>query len=258
MTKVRQQLLIHHALILALLLSTKSFGATLPENNIKVVTEYLEPYQIQNPDGTIGGFSTEVVLALFKEAKRTADISVMPWARAYEMAKLQTNTMIYSIAHTKHRDSQFHWVGSLKKERLYFWGLKKHFPHPISTLALLKGYKVAASRNSNVAQYLVDEKFFNIYQLIKEEQNMLMLYRERVDLIVATELTLRNRAKRLGLDFNNIVKIKEAKELNNDLSIAFSKNTDAELFNHFKLAFDRIENKGTIQNLRRKWQIPNQ
>jgi len=222
---------------------------------VKVVTEYLEPYQIQNKDGSLGGFSTDVVNALFKQANSSANIHVMPWARSYEVSMTEKNVMIYSIAHTKKRDPLFQWVGKLKEERLFFWGLKTRFPLPINTLALLKGYKIAASRQSNVAEYLKENNFFNVYQLIKEDQNMLMLYKDRVDLIVATELTLRNRAEKLGLDFNQLIKIREVKELNNELSIAFNVNSDKAMVTHFQKAYIDIQKQGIIKDLKAKWGV---
>lgn len=222
---------------------------------IEVVTELLEPYQIENPDGTLSGFSTEVVHALFKKAQSRANIRVLPWARAYEIARSTPNIMIYSIAHTEVRDPLFHWVGSLKKEKLYFWGLKSKFPDNIHDTEKLKAEKIAASRFSNVAQYLQANDFKNIYELIKEDQNMLMLYRGRVDLIVATELTLKTRAQKLGLDFNKMKKIKEVSELNNDLSIAFSKETKPNIVSHFRQAFDAIKRDGVIEQIKNKWNI---
>jgi len=222
---------------------------------IKVVTEYLVPYQVKNADGSLGGFSTEVVRALFSQLNEKANIHVMPWARAYEVAKQEKNTLIFSIAHTPIRSELFHWVGSLTKERLYFWGLKTKFPQPIDDVDQLKDYKIAASRYSNVAQYLIDHSFYNIYQLIKEEQNMLMLYRSRVDLIIATELNLKNRAEKLGLNFNEMQQMAEVPELNNDLCIAFSLNTPPSVVTRFKQAFNEIKQQGVIEEIKQKWHI---
>jgi polar amino acid transport system substrate-binding protein len=125
---------------------------------IKVVTEYLNPYQTINTDGSLSGFSTEVVQTIFKQANKKPQIVVMPWARAYNIAKTEKNVMIFSIARTKERNDLFQWIGSLTKERLYFWGLKSTFPMPLE-IDTLKGYKIAASRNSNTAQYLKAENF---------------------------------------------------------------------------------------------------
>ena len=237
----------------ALLMIT--FSATLHAEAIKVVTEYLEPYQIQKDDGSLGGFSTEVVQALFLQAQMQPNIIVMPWARAYEIAKKEKNVLIYSIAHTQMRSASFQWVGSLTEERLYFWGLKAKFIAPIDDIDKLKDFKVAASRFSNAAQYLIDNNFYNIYQLIKEDQNMLMLYKHRVDLIVATELTLKHRAKKLGLNFDDLRIIKEVNELNNDLSLAFNLHSDAELVTQLQQAFEEIKDQGVLERIKQKWNI---
>jgi len=237
----------------ALLLLGFTFSVQCVE--IKVVTEYLEPYQIKKADGSLGGFSTEVVEALFKQTDHTANIIVMPWARAYEVAKKEPNVMIFSIARTPSRNELFQWVGKLTEERLYFWGLKTNFVEPIDDIDKLKDYKIGASRFSNAAQYLIDNKFYNIYQLIKEDQNMQMLYKKRVDLIVATEMTLQTRSKKLGLNFEKMRIIKEVNELNNDLSLAFNLNSDAKLVHQFQQAFQTIKEQGILEKLRQKWQI---
>ncbi len=224
-------------------------------NKIQVVTEYLPPYQIENEDGTLGGFSTDVIHALFKQANREANIEVLPWARAYQIAKMDKNTMIFSIAHTLERDHQFHWIGSLFKERIFFWGLKSKFPSPIAATALLKGYRVAAARNSNSAQYLAADNFFNIYHSINEDQNIQMLFSNRIDLLIETELTLKDRAMKLGLNFDELVKIMEVDALNNDLAIAMNLNSNPQLVEHFQHSFQQLVELGTLTNIKEKWQI---
>lgn len=222
---------------------------------IKVVTEYLAPYQIEMPDGSVGGFSTEVLRAIFKQANKKPNIIVMPWARAYKVVKEESNVMIYSIAHTKARHDLFHWIGSLTKERLYFWGLKSRFPVPIDIEALLKGYLVTASKNSNISQYLIDNNFFNIYHITVEDQSMKMLYSHRVDLLVDTELNARYRAKKLGLDFDEMIKIKEVTALNNDLSFAFNLQSNLQLVRDFQKAYQEVKAKGILDKIKQKWQI---
>jgi polar amino acid transport system substrate-binding protein len=224
-------------------------------DELKVVTEYLEPYQIKNLDGSLGGYSTEVVEALFQQLNIKSNIRVMPWARAYKIAKEEKNVLIYSIAHTNERDNLFQWVGSFTKERLYFWGIKAKFPVPVRIEALLKGYTIAASRNSNISDYLIAHNFFNIYPITIEDQGMEMLFRHRVDLIVETELNAKHRAKKLGLDFDEMIKIKEIEALNNDLSLAFSFHSDPLLVLAFQNAFKNLKISGTLNKLKNKWGI---
>jgi polar amino acid transport system substrate-binding protein len=230
-----------------------SFGCQSKE--IKVVTEFLEPYQIKNSDGTLGGFSTDVIKALFEITKDLAVIEVMPWARAYEIALHQPNTLIYSIAHTKIREKKFHWIGALKEERLYFWGLKKHYTKTDYEVLALKNYKIAVSRNSNSAQYLLAQEFSNIYQLANERQNMNMLFVDRVDLILATQITIETRAKSLGYDFTELQRLNEVAALNNKLSIAFSMGTPAVRVKQYQIAFQQLVDNGKLAKLKAKWQL---
>jgi polar amino acid transport system substrate-binding protein len=222
---------------------------------IKVVTEFLEPYQIKNPDGTLGGFSTDVVKALFEITEDQAEIEVMPWARAYEIALHKPNILIYSIARTKIRDTKFHWIGALKEERLYFWGLKKHYTKTNYDVSALKNYKIAVSRNSNSAQYLMSQNFSNIYQLANERQNMNMLFIDRVDLILATQITIETRAKSLGYDFNELQRLNEVAALNNKLSIAFSLGTSSILVQKYQAAFQQLVTNGQLAKLKEKWKL---
>lgn len=222
---------------------------------IRVVTEYLAPYQIKKPDGSLGGMSTEIIHALYKELGEEPNIHVMPWARAFSMAKKNKNTLIYSMAHSDLRDPQFQWVGKIMEERLFVWSLKNKFNEPVLNIEQLKDYKVAATRYSNVAQYLIDNKFYNIHQLNKEDQNMKMLYKQRVDLIVATKLTLINRAERLGLNFEEIEPIIEIPELNNDLCLAFSLDTDERIVTRYRNAYSQIQQKGLVDEIKYKWGV---
>jgi len=235
------------------LLIFASFGGQAEE--IEVVTEYLEPYQIKNSDGSLGGFSTDVVEALFKITQDQANIQVMPWARAYEVALHSPNVLIYSIAHTLIRDNKFHWIGALKDERLYFWGLKKHYTKSNYQVSELKKYKIAVSRNSNTAQYLIAQDFSNIYQLSNERQNMDMLFVDRVDLILATQITIETRAKNLGYDFKDLQRLNEVAALNNKLSIAFSLGTSPALIKKYKAAFQQLVANGQLAKLKEKWKL---
>lgn len=240
------------SMILAGLLSPISLAMV---QKIDVVTEYLEPYQTQNTDGSLGGFSTEVINALFLLTNDKANIQVMPWARAYEIGLHQPNTLIYSIARTSSREKKFHWIGALKEERLYFWGLKKDFPKSDYSVSELRDYRIAVSRNSNTAHYIINQQFNNIYQLSNERQNMKMLFIGRVDLILATEITIKTRSKNLSLEFNKLRKLTEVAALNNKLSIAFSLNTTQELIQKYQTAYQELIISGQLDHLKRKWAL---
>ena len=86
---------------------------------------------------------------------------------------------------------------------------------------------------------------------------MRMLYTKRVDLIVATQLTLKNRALRLGLNFDDIQPIIEVSELNNDLCFAFSLDTDQGIVARYRIAYQQMQQKGIIDDIKYKWGVTN-
>jgi len=222
---------------------------------VKVVTEYLPPFQIQKVDGSLGGYATEVVAELFKLSGDTPDVQVLPWARAYSIARKQPNILIYSIAHTKERTSLFHWVGSLKYERFYFWGLKSKFTHGKGSLELLKDMLIASANDYNTEQYLLDNGFKNTYEVVKSEHSLLMLEKQRVDIVLSNELVLKSLCESIGYDFSKLQRLQEAEGLQNNLSIAFSQNTSPELINRFKVAYGQLLTSGKLANIKRKWAI---
>ena len=225
------------------------------KTSITVVTEVLEPYQMQSLGGHLSGFSIDVVNALFEQLEETVDIDVMSWARAYQIALTQPNVMIFSIAQTPERLAKFKWIGNLIEEKLYFWALKSRFSESVNDIEQLKQYSIAASRRSNVAEYLDEKGFPNVHILIKEAQNMQMLFNGRVDMLVATELTVRTRAKRLNFNFDQLMKLNEVTELNNNLSIAFSLTTEDEVVEKYRSAYQTLQSNGTLAALRKKWNI---
>jgi len=239
---------------LLLLLSALSF--LIDANEIDVVTEYLSPYQIKNDDNSLGGFSTEVIHDLFKITGDRPNIRVMPWARAYATAQNTKNTMIYSIAKTAKRLTKFHWIGELIYEEYYFWGLASNKSLAKLSLDALKHYRIATSRHSNEYEYLTEQNFEKIYPVVNGDQRTQMLYKERIELIIETEVTLKSNTRKLNLDFNELQKLHSIDNLNATLSIAFNINSDPKLIKKYKEAFSQLKESGQLTKLQNKWGLP--
>jgi polar amino acid transport system substrate-binding protein len=235
-------------LILSFIYSHDSYS-----ENITVVTEYLEPYQIKNDDGSLGGYMTEIVRSLFRISGDIPEISVMPWARAYQIAKTEKNVLIYSIVHTDERSEHFEWIGKVSVNNLFLWGLKNKFPRPMKSIKELNKYHIAVLRNSNVDKYLESHQFTNLRPLTLEVQLLKMLLLQRVDLIIGTEETILERLKKLDTPFSDITKVFELTDVNTNLSIAFNKNTTPQLVSRFKKAFVKLKKSGELDEIKKKW-----
>ncbi|PKG84210.1 hypothetical protein CXF85_08890 [Colwellia sp. 75C3] len=244
----------HLALIaLAGLVFLASFSAKSEE--IKVVTEYLPPYQIKLEDGSLGGYATEVISELFRITGDIPDIHILPWARAYGIARREPNILVYSIAHTKVRDPLFHWVGPLKYERFYFWGLKSKITKEYESLDSIKGMLIASINENNTEQYLIENGFKNIYKVVKGEQRLLMLEKQRIDIILSNELILKSLSHSIDYDFSKLKKLQEAKGLQSNLSIAFGFNTEPKLIERFQAAYAELVTSGKLREIKHKWSI---
>ncbi len=239
--------------LLLMLLVLFSFAGKAEK--ITVVTEYLAPYQMKNQDGSLGGFGTEVINALFKITGDQPDIQVLPWARAYRMAKLNKNTLIYSITRTQSREKLFKWIGAIKTEQIHIWGLKSKFSDPVSNLAQLKNYQIGVVRNSYAEKYLELKKFSKIHNLINDDQSIKMLFRKRIDLVIGDELTLAPRIAAFGFDLSAMIKLIKVVGLSADLNIAFNLKSDATLVKRYQQAFLQLKKSGKFAEIVEKWQF---
>ena len=82
-----------------------------------------------------------------------------------------------------------------------------------------------------------------------------MLFIDRVDLILATQITIETRAKNLGYDFNELQRLNEVAALNNKLSIAFSLNTSPTLIKKYQTAFQQLVTTGQLAKIKEKWKL---
>jgi len=222
---------------------------------VMVVTEYLAPFQIKNSDGSLGGFATEIVDRLFDITNDEPTVHVLPWARAYKMALNERNTLVYSLARTSQRDKKFEWVGKVKAERFFVWGLRSKFAKPFDSLKQAKKFRVATSKSYNSAQFVEKNGFENIYYTTQDRQTIGMLFKGRVDILVSSELVLQKLAEKYGHDFSQLIKLANVVELNNELSIAFSHGSDPALVNRFRQAYLYLQNSGELDELRQSWRV---
>lgn len=248
-------MLLRFLVVISCMLSLLSFQAQAQK--VKVVTEIMPPYQLNNAYGELDGYSTTVIRALFDITQDDYKIEVMPWARAYSTATNINNCLIFSIARTEYREDKFAWVGSLLDEELFFWALDGRFDNEITSIEQLKAYRVGTARDSNVHQFLTSKGFQNIIPIVSEAQSMQMLYSGRLDLVVGSELTFYHRTSQLDLQLGDMNKLIKIPELSKKLFIAFSKNTNATLLNRYKSAFKQLEETGQLKEIQSRWGITN-
>jgi polar amino acid transport system substrate-binding protein len=206
---------------------------------ISVVTEDAYPVQYLYKNEIMGP-ATELVHAVLETAEFDYDIQTYPWARAYERATTQKNTLIYSIARTPEREKQFKWVGSIIKLEYHMVGLNElDLPKPI-TLEALKKLKVGALRSSVTHKYLQSKGFKNIYLLSKPEQSINLLRSGRIDLFPISYSSFQLYCLKLRIDCQQLSSIFKLEKLSTSLYMAFSKSTDDKIVARAKAAYQKV------------------
>jgi polar amino acid transport system substrate-binding protein len=227
----------------------------LRAKEVEVVTEYFQSYQIKNENGSLGGFAVALFEAIFKQTGDVANISVLPWGRAYKKALNEKNVMIFSISKTPNRQDKFRWVGTLSKEPLFAWGLKSKFVTKVDNLQKLKSFIFVVIRDTNPDNILSSQGFTKVFRVTSQEQLLGMVYRDRADLLVSGKVAMAYRTQTMGLDFDKLIPVYEFINSTSNLGVAFNLHSDVELVSLYQQAFKDIEQSGELSVIKKKWNI---
>ena len=222
----------------------------------RVVTEELDPYQIVKPDGAVGGMSTEVLKAVCKRLEMAPRIEVLPWARAYAIARSQPNVLIYSIAFTEERAPHFEWVGVLHTYHSIFYSASGDYRDNIKTLDDVKRFRVGVVRASYEHQKLVNNAFEvgkNLFLFPTPRDLIKKLMQNRVELVYSSAANMRAMLKKYGHPFTRVRPSYTAQEIRVELFFAFNRNSDEALVNKFRKAFEDVKASGEFADIKKKW-----
>lgn len=222
---------------------------------LKLVTEILPPYQYLDDQGNLQGFSIDVMKALEKQTDMKFSIEVLPWARAYRRARESKNIAIFSIIRTQLREEQFLWIGKLEDENLSFFSLKSKSIAPIKTFEDLRQYDIAVTRDSAIDLYLSEKKFNSLLKVKNIEFAIKLLLNDRVDLIYANKIIVKQLMKINNQDFSKLKEEFEIPELNREIYIALNKDSDKELEVKLRKAYERIRNDRSFAEIKDKWNL---
>lgn len=229
----------------ALLAATGAAGA----QTIRVVTEDYPPYNYLR-DGVVGGVSTEVVRAVLAEAGLDAQIELMPWARAYDLALHTENVLIYSITRTPARKALFKWVGQVAPSEWFLYSLRGH-GLGLKTLEDAKRYRIATVYQDVGEQFLLERGFDrtrNLQSSNRYAHNYEKLKLGRVDLWIANEALADYLVREAGDDpAQQLVPELALDEMGDDgLFMAFSLKTPDALVERCRAAFERLRRAGRL------------
>lgn len=226
-----------------ILISFSSF-AQIP--SVKVLTEVLPPYAEFTAKGQLVGTAVVAVESMLVDAELEFATDVYPWARSYNLAKSQPNTLIYSIFRNEEREAYFHWFCPLlPKQSIFLFRLAERTDIDVKTVEDLKKYKIGAVRGDAIAKLLQTMGFNKGEHLDLSSDggvNLKTLYRGRIDLMAGNWSSTLTRVKQIGKPISSV---KTAFDLTPNQEfipcMALNKKSDPRIVKRIQNAFEKYK-----------------
>lgn len=235
------------ALTLSLALSLASAAAMAQP--IKAVTE-ASAFTHQNSDGKVGGPASQIVEATLQGAGlKDHSISLYPWARAYDMALQEPNVLIYLIARTPARETQFKWAGEFIRIDYYFYKLRDQAQIVVRNLQDAKNYRIGVMRDDVRHQYLQSQGFTKLVVSAQNIDNFKKLINRQVQLVPMPERDAQQLCEETRFDCADLEKVHTLDALAGGLYMAYSKSTSDEVVARTRAAFNKLKADGSVARL---------
>jgi len=217
---------------------------------LQFLTEEYPPITFRK-DGKVTGLATEVVEEIQRRTDSKAPIQVLPWARAYQTALSDPNTVLFSVTRTAERESLFQWVGPLVSQKTSFYALRGTKVKVNSLADAKKLDPIIVVRDYYSEQFLKGEGFTNMDLVANPEQMVKMLMAGRRPMMASDNLLLPALLENAGAkreDVESVYTFMESK-----LYIAFSKNTSSATVAQWQQALDNMKRDGSYAKIYKKW-----
>lgn len=244
--------LIFMAWLLALVMLPAPCSAS-GEDRLLLVTESGPPFNFLTQQGP-AGYSVDIVRELLRRTEMHGEFHFLPWARAYNTALTQPDTLLFTISHTPERHDLFQWVGPVMyiSWALYAKPESNLHIHDMDDARMLSG--ISVYRSDVREQYLRDLGFVNLHVSPAFSNSVQMMLGGRVPAVIADEMGIRHQLKRLGQPRSSVERVFIFKTMK--LFLAFSKTTDPDIVARWRRAFEAMRRDGTLARIHARWDMP--
>ena len=215
---------------------------------VRAVTEASQYSHLDN--GRPAGPANEIVETTLKRAGFTdTSIGLYPWARAYDMALQEPNVLIYLIARTPARETQFKWVGEFVHVEYHLYKLRDQKDIVVRNLQDAKNYTIGVMRDDVRHQYLQAQGFGKLVVSSLVADNFKKLVNRQVQLLPMSETGALQLCEDTGIACANLEKVFTLDAMTTGLYMAYSKSTPDDVVARTAAAFAKLKADGTVARL---------
>ncbi len=159
---------------------------------LTLYTEHFPPYSYQQ-GSEITGINAEIVKRLCQDVGIECPMQLFPWLRAYENARQDPHSGVFSTVRTPTRAADFQWVGPLASSRSFLYRLKSRPEVAPQNLEQVKNYGIAVARGDVYEEYLLANGFVrgqNLLDFPSKTAPIALFLQGKVDLIIGSELVM--------------------------------------------------------------------
>ena len=221
-----------------------------PAYELTIISEENPPFNYFK-GGVFTGSSTEVVREIMRRLGLPAEIQVLTWARAYQLALTQPNVVLFSTARTREREDLFHWVGPIYNVRFGFYARRGSGPYPTCLADAKKVSAIATYKDDVREQLLKSMGFTNLDSSKSPTSNLKKLLAGRVDLWLYSNLGVPLIAKQIGINPEAVEFVLPFKDTS--VYIAISKGTPQAVVDQWQSTLDNMKREGIFAKISKQW-----
>jgi polar amino acid transport system substrate-binding protein len=245
-----------HGCMVCLLLTAYFWLNTVVAQEILFVGEEVPPLIVVDELNRKSGALVELAQALIDSTEIKANIAIIPWARAMEMARNDENVVLLSVLKTEFREAQFQWIGKVHEARAHLIALKHRPEAQVIKLDDAFSLRVGSVRGYGSANYLINKGFkegTNLVLASNSEQMWGLLFNERVDVVLSNFETSLFEIKSAGFDPLQVKDLVEIPELTHELQFATGHKTSAETVAILTQGLLTLKKNGTYGTIKTRW-----
>jgi polar amino acid transport system substrate-binding protein len=217
---------------------------------LKIYTEDSPPGNYLE-NGRPTGLSVEVVREVLQRLRQPDTITVVPWARGYNLALSSPNVALFSTTRLPQREKLFQWVGPLYSQHWAFYAKKGSDIRIASLDEAKKISRIGTYLEDAKEQYLKRKGFTNLISANRNISNIRHLLSGDIDLWVSSDFNMPYQARQAGVDARQLELVYTFRRVDN--FIAFSRGTAQDTVQAWQRCLKDIKRDGTYAVLCRKY-----
>ncbi len=206
---------------------------------IDVMTE-ATPFTLRQQPVERDGEATLFVKAILDRAGIDYTFSFTPWKRSYRYAQTRDSILIYPIARTTSRASEFVWVGKIIPIKYYLFKLRSRTELQLTDIEQAKALNIGVVNDHVHHEYLLSEGFKNIQPVNSSAQNLRKLLLNRIDLFPISAGGLLPLCAQLNFDCTLLEPALALEDFSDGLYMAYSLNTDPSIVKKTVQAYQEL------------------